>query len=61
VSTHNPIPQDPSLPPVPVLAVSYPGYYCDCTRPRLDEEALRAAVWYCALCDRELRLPPEAT
>ena len=57
--THpQPIPQDPSLPPVPQLTDSYPGYYCDCLRPIPEERAERhgAARTYCARCDRELPL-----
>ena len=50
-----PIPQDPSIPPVPALAEWYPGYYCDCRVPVVDEQAT-----HCASCERELRRPTEA-
>ncbi len=58
--THpRPIPQDPSLPPVPQLVANwYTGYYCDCPRPIPEQRAERygAARTYCARCDRELPL-----
>ena len=60
--THpQPIEQDPSLPPAPQFADSYPGYYCDCRWPDPEERAERkgAARTYCARCDRELPLRME--
>jgi hypothetical protein len=55
--TTQPIPRDPSLPPLPQMAEWYPGY-CDCPRPVPQERAERrgAARTYCARCDRELPL-----
>ena len=52
-----PVPQDPSLPPVPPVA-TWLIEYCECERPIPEERAERRgpAQTYCARCDRELPL-----
>jgi hypothetical protein len=50
------IPQDPSLPPVP-LAEIWPVPFCECAQPV--PEPSPAGV-YCAWCERELPPPLEA-
>ena len=52
-----PIPRDPSLPPVPLPELLL-SEYCDCAKPVPQERAKRrgAAHTYCARCDREIPL-----
>jgi hypothetical protein len=52
-----PIPQDPSLPPVPTPG-AWLSEYCECPRPIPQERAERrgTARTYCARCGRELPL-----
>jgi hypothetical protein len=57
-----PIPRDPSLPPVPLPDLLLQSEYCDCPKPVPQERAARrgAAQTYCARCDRELPLTLDA-